>query len=301
MSQRPSGHVSLRQTAHLRSHSSVNSSEAINNTYLRNGNAKEPSVIARSVSGLENGSTVGPYGNNAAAAAAYAVRRRDTFSRPFSPIPNNTSNSFERSYSPYRQNSNIQQHYYHNYHNHQLTNGSKQVTDDMRSYSPYRGTQSLAEAEARPYSPYCGRDSSRDRWQTTTAPRSLSPFARDYSPWRRENVDPPCIQVPDANDLRYTSSTAYSSILMSQSNRQQQQQQQIEQAQNLYASPMLSRKRWCKIFKTIFLLFKTKLNDRRNCFFAGFPPNNLIRLFSKTRKVQPYRLSNCYCLVLLIN
>ncbi|XP_003424065.1 dual specificity mitogen-activated protein kinase kinase 7 isoform X2 [Nasonia vitripennis] len=169
-SQRPSGHVSLKQTAHLRSQSSVNSHDVA--AYLRNNTSstKEPTSLNSSTSSrsnLENGGGYIPY-------SPYGFRRRDLISRPTG------CNSLQRSYSPgYRQD-----------------NGYK---PDERSYSPYRTGGGEAEA-TRPYSPY------RERWQSSTGPRSLSPFARDYSPWRRENVDPPVIQLPTTATTTTTSS-----------------------------------------------------------------------------------------------
>ncbi|XP_014206927.1 dual specificity mitogen-activated protein kinase kinase 7 isoform X2 [Copidosoma floridanum] len=230
---RPSGHVSLKQTAHLRSQSSVNGSEAA--AYLRNNNnvnsnPKEPSAIGRTAATLqENGTTTGyiPY-------SPYALRRRDMIARPFSPMPGQAcctaATNLQRSYSPYRY-----QYQAAVAENHHL-NGA-----DSRSYSPYRGTQSLAEAEARPYSPYYGRDSSRERWQSG-APRSLSPFARDYSPWRRENVDPPVIQIPGASD-RYVSSIVQQRLAQLPTSVPQNNHHH-GQLQNVYASPMVSRKRY---------------------------------------------------------
>ncbi|KAJ8679787.1 hypothetical protein QAD02_015574 [Eretmocerus hayati] len=51
-----------------------------------------------------------------------------------------------------------------------------------RSFSPYRSCTSSSLRQ------HSGDESSN-------GPRSLSPFAREYSPWRRENVDPPVIQL----------------------------------------------------------------------------------------------------------
>lgn len=224
--QRPSGHVSLKQTAHLRSHSSVNRSEVLSYLQQRNnnstGNFNEPSnslSAATPKTSTENGG-VGyvPY-------SPYALRRRDSITRPFSPASGTQAVSNSRPYSPsYRQ---FQATEYNYEKRLQASNGG---LNGYRSYSPYR---TLAEAEARPYSPYCGRDSSRERWQTL-GPRSLSPFARDYSPWRRENVDPPVIQLPvQTNDTKYTTSSIA-----------KQRFEHISAAtQNVYASPMLSRKR----------------------------------------------------------
>ncbi|XP_011506178.1 PREDICTED: dual specificity mitogen-activated protein kinase kinase 7-like [Ceratosolen solmsi marchali] len=201
-SQRPSGHVSLKQTVHLRSQS--------NHHHSSISNAKEPIYTSTTCrSAMENGVGYVPY-------SPYAFRRRDMILRPYSPSCR------------------------HELNRHQTSNGCK--PDDCangRPYSPYRGSPNLANPEAtRSYSPYCSRrleerDGSRERWQMT--PRSLSPFARDYSPWRRENVDPPVIQLP-------SSSERYSSLV-------QQRLGQISrvphaQDQNAYASPMVSRKRF---------------------------------------------------------
>lgn len=242
--QRPSGHVSLKQTAHLRSHSSVNRSEVLSYLQRNNNstNVKEPAnslSAATPKTAIENGIGYVPY-------SPYAVRRRDSITRPYSPASGTQAgvcSSLTRPYSPsYRQ---FQATEYNYEKRLQASNGGLKTSDNYvngyRSYSPYRGgVQSLAEAEARPYSPYCGRryeerDSSRERWQT--GPRSLSPFARDYSPWRRENVDPPVIQLPVTND-KYTPSS-----IVKQRFEQFSAAMPQSQMHNVYASPMLSRKR----------------------------------------------------------
>lgn len=85
------------------------------------------------------------------------------------------------------------------------------------------------------YSRYEDRDLSWDRWQK--APRSLSPFSRDYSPWRRENVDPP-------NVAQFNNETArYSPFVQRISSVSAVPQSQ----QSIYGSPMVNRKRWLTI------------------------------------------------------
>lgn len=155
----------------------------------------------------------------------YALRRRDMIMRPYSPASGQVINNLQRSYSPL----------------------CRLQTEDScnRPYSPYGGTQSLAEAEARPYSPYCGssrRDSSRDRWMQTQGPRCTSPFTRDYSPWRRENVDPPVIQLPPANEKNNTAVQQRISYPQTIIHPAVSHAIQINR-NDAYASPIMSRKR----------------------------------------------------------
>ena len=213
---RPSGHVSLKTTV-----------------YPRNGSdlPNSPRVAMENGTGSAGGYV--PY-------SPYGLRRRDMISRPFSP-----GRPYSPSYRAYQQHSSGADNSHHDRLQH--TNGKAEDNGSgNRSYSPY--CQSLAEAEARPYSPYCGRryeerDSSRERWQT--APRSISPFARDYSPWRRENVDPPVIQLPSSSSSSSSGSERYNAAIMQQRLGQIPTVPQTHhaQVQNIYASPMLSRKR----------------------------------------------------------
>ncbi|XP_058802701.1 dual specificity mitogen-activated protein kinase kinase 7-like isoform X2 [Phymastichus coffea] len=159
---RPSGHLSLKQTAHLRSNSSGGG-----DSYARNSGS----------SSKDQNGCVGyvPY-------SSYGFRRRDMIgnSRPFSP----SYSSLQRTYSPYR-------------------GAMIDENNGTSSRSEFIHCQNLSDQEPRSYSPYYARDNSHERRQSS-GPRSLSPFARDYSPWRRENVDPPVIQVQPANE-RYPS------------------------------------------------------------------------------------------------
>ncbi|XP_012287215.1 dual specificity mitogen-activated protein kinase kinase 7 [Orussus abietinus] len=214
--QRVSGHVSLKQTAHLRVHSEVPA-------FLRSNVTKEPQnsfFPFHQRSSSENGSSYVPY-------SPYALRRKDA-SRAFSPptIAHEVDDSepcLQRSYSPHlEQNKDYS------------TNG--QDRQEARSFSPYRQDGNLADV--RPYSPYRGRfeerDGSSDRWQNVS--RSLSPFARDYSPWRRENVDPPGVVQPVGENARYPS---FVQKRLGQSTAAPQ-----THPQDVYGSPMISRKRF---------------------------------------------------------
>uniref|UniRef100_A0ABD2XE91 mitogen-activated protein kinase kinase n=1 Tax=Trichogramma kaykai TaxID=54128 RepID=A0ABD2XE91_9HYME len=187
----------------------------------------------------------------------YALRRRDMITRPYSPASGQVLNNLQRSYSPASCRLQASE------------DSCDATTTASRPYSPYSGVTSLTDAEApRPYSPYysgsitssgCRRDSSRDRWMQHqhTGPRSLSPFARDYSPWRRENVDPPVIQLPAASE-RYHVTPVHQPRIPQQTQHHYQQQQQQQQPRihpavahvmqvnrnDAYASPIMSRKRY---------------------------------------------------------
>lgn len=121
---------------------------------------------------------------------------------------NRDNRDSDRSFSPYRQ---------HIDQNRWATNGQVNMSDS-RAYSPYYGR-------------FEERDSSGDRW--ATAPRSLSPFRRDYSPWRRENVDPPGVVQP-------LETGRYSPFVQP---RQYHPPQTHPPAHEIYASPMINRKR----------------------------------------------------------
>lgn len=120
-----------------------------------------------------------------------------------------------------------------------------------RPFSPYRTQDTNLDNNDRPYSPYrIGRYDERDignktdRWQGGVS-RSLSPFARDYSPWRRENVDPPVIQPPPP--VTCDSSGRYSPFFQQRlaqlSSQQPATLQTYPQTQDIYGSPMINRKR----------------------------------------------------------
>lgn len=230
---RISGHVSLKQTAHLRTHSEVPA-------FLRSGITKEQQnsnfVPFHQRASSENGSNYVPY-------SPYALRRKEIAS-PFSPVTTKESgesldpNLTNRQFSPYRQESKVTDHSY-------CDAIGKPVPDinptngQGRPFSPFRQTDgTVTETRNRPYSPFSSRleerDDSRDRWQGVS--RSLSPFARDYSPWRRENVDPPGVVQPTNEGGKY-------SPFMQQRIRHPSPQTHPP-IQDIYGSPLVSRKRW---------------------------------------------------------
>jgi len=255
--QRISGHVSLKQTAHLRAQSEVPA-------FLRsniNSSVKEPSNCGflpfHQRSNSENGANYVPY-------SPYALRRKE-IARPFSPpiskdgVDQPESNLPPRPFSPYRQHEqSIARHDYNSSNRCSTTNGQGReettttttTTTTARPFSPYRIQDASLDSNGRPYSPYRNsryeeRDGGNkaDRWQGGVS-RSLSPFTRDYSPWRRENVDPPVIQPPPAT---YDNSGRYSPFLQHRlaqpSSQQSAALQTYPQSQNIYGSPMISRKR----------------------------------------------------------
>ncbi|XP_011633408.1 dual specificity mitogen-activated protein kinase kinase hemipterous-like isoform X2 [Pogonomyrmex barbatus] len=264
--QRVSSHVSLKQTAHLRAQSEVPA-------FLRsniNSSMREPPnsgfLPFHQRSNSENGANYVPY-------SPYAFRRKE-IARPFSPPTSKDAadqpeqNLPPRSFSPYRQHEqSIARHDYSSSNHCSTTNGQGRqeattttttmttmmtttttMTTTTRSFSPYRTQDSNLDSNGRPYSPYRSsryeeRDKT-DRWQGDVS-RSLSPFARDYSPWRRENVDPPVIQPPPAT---YDNSGRYSPFLQQRLTQPPSQQstapQTYPQMQNIYGSPMISRKRF---------------------------------------------------------
>ncbi|KAG7196628.1 hypothetical protein KM043_015977 [Ampulex compressa] len=225
---RVTGHVSLKQTAHLRAQSEVPA-------FLRSNATKESQNSSflpfHQRSNSENGANYVPY-------SPYSVRRKD-ISRPFSPPSTNdleqTEVNLQRSLSPYRQHVDQNKEYSMN---RCSTNG--QGRQEERPFSPYRQDASLIDIDSKPYSSYHGRleerDSSKDRWQGIS--RSLSPFARDYSPWRRENVDPPGVVQPPCESGRY------SPFLQRLGQQPPSMPQSHPQTQDIYGSPMISRKRF---------------------------------------------------------
>jgi len=198
-------------------------------------------------------------GANYVSYSPYALRRKE-IGRPFSPPMSKDVKQSElnpsRSFSPYRQQyeQSITRHDYSSNSCATTTNGQgKQdtVTTITRPFSPYR-TQDASNLDnnSRSYSPYRSsrydeRDSNNegDRWQSVT--RSLSPFARDYSPWRRENVDPPgVIQPPPL--VKCDNSGRYSPFLQQRFAQSAQPATALHthsQVQDIYGSPMISRKR----------------------------------------------------------
>ncbi|XP_015608574.1 dual specificity mitogen-activated protein kinase kinase 7 [Cephus cinctus] len=227
--QRVTGHVSLKQTAHLRTHSEIPA-------FLRCSATKEPQNSSflpfHQRSSSENGSNYVPY-------SPYALRRKEIV-RPFSPPITKDSGELEhlnvqRQFSPYRQHVEQTRDFASN-----SCTANGQSKPVGRPFSPYRQDSNLVEVSSRPWSPYHGRveerDSSRDRWQGIS--RSLSPFARDYSPWRRENVDPPGVVPPPSESGRY------SPFVQQRLGQPPPVPQSHPQAQDIYGSPMVSRKRF---------------------------------------------------------
>lgn len=225
--QRITGHVSLKQTAHLRAQSEIPA-------FLRSNVTKDSQNSSflpfHQRSNSENGANYVSY-------SPYALRRKE-ISRPFSPPSSNEADisetNFQRPYSPYKQHVDQNRDYSSN---HCSING--QGRQEGRPFSPYRQDSSTIEGN-RLYSPYHGRftedrDTSKERWQGVS--RSLSPFARDYSPWRRENVDPP-------NVIQSTESGRYSPFLQQRLGQTPSVPQTHPQTQDIYGSPMISRKRF---------------------------------------------------------
>lgn len=251
--QRVSGHVSLKQTAHLRAQSEVPAflRSNINSGIRESLNSNFLPFHQRSNS--ENGA-------NYVAYSPYALRRKE-ITRPFSPpmskdaVEQSESNPPPRSFSPYRQyEQSITRHDYSSSNRCATTNGQGRqetttttMTTTTRPYSPYR-TQDTNLDNGRSYSPYRRYDdrdgnSRTDRWGGVS--RSLSPFAsRDYSPWRRENVDPPNVIQPPPPPTSCDNSGRYSPFLQrfAQSSPQKPTAPQTY-PHDIYGSPMISRKR----------------------------------------------------------
>lgn len=215
------GHISLKQTAHLRGYNETPpfltsiTKETQNSTCL--------TYHQRSSS--DNSSNYSPY-----------TLRQKEISRPFSPqmAKDNGDFNMQRPFSPYR-------HFVESNKDFVSSRGSTngQIKQEGRSYFSYRQDINYADTGNKPYSPYHSRyderDSGKDRWQT--APRSLSPFARDYSPWRRENVDPPGVVQPVSENGRY------SPFVQRRLEPHSAVSQTHQQSQDIYGSPVISRKR----------------------------------------------------------
>ncbi|EFN60468.1 hypothetical protein EAG_14821 [Camponotus floridanus] len=247
--QRVSGHVSLKQTAHLRAQSEVPAflRSNINSSFRESPNSGFLPFHQRSNS--ENGTNYVPYN-------PYALPRKE-IARPFSPpmskdpaLDQPESNLPPRPFSPYRQH---EQSIKHDYSSNRCatTNGQNKQEMTTRSFSPYRTQDTNLDNNDRPYSPYrIARYDERDignktdRWQGGVS-RSLSPFARDYSPWRRENVDPPVIQPPPVTcDSGGRYSPFFQQRLAQLSSQQPTTLQTYPQTQDIYGSPMINRKRF---------------------------------------------------------
>ncbi|EFN82078.1 Dual specificity mitogen-activated protein kinase kinase 7 [Harpegnathos saltator] len=242
--QRVSGHVSLKQTAHFRAQSDIPAFLRSNNTSVT---AKEPSSDSGGIlpfhqrSNSENGAA------NYVSYSPYALRRKE-LARPFSPPTTkddavaDSEGQPPRPFSPYRQ---LEQSTRDYSGNRCSTNGQNRQ-ETARPFSPYRQQDTnLMDGNGRSYSPYRSRyderDTSKDRWQGMS--RSLSPFARDYSPWRRENVDPPGVIQPPAPSCE---SGRYSPFLQQRLAQPPPPAPQTHplQTQDIYGSPMISRKRF---------------------------------------------------------
>lgn len=265
--------MSLKQTAHLRAQSEV---PAFLRSNINSGTKEPPNsgfLPFHQRSNSENGTNYVPY-------SPYVFRRKE-IARPFSPpMSKNVAEQSEpnlppRPFSPYRQ-QNFTKHDYNSSNHCSATNGQGRqettitttamtttittittttttttTTMTTRPFSPYRTQDVNLDSNGRPYSPYrssryeeCDGGNKADRWQGGVS-RSLSPFTRDYSPWRRENVDPPgVIQPPPAT---YDNSGRYSPFLQQRLAQPPSQQsaalQTYPQTQNIYGSPMISRKR----------------------------------------------------------
>lgn len=237
--QRGTGHISLKQTVHLRAQSEVPAFLRSNASKESTNSAFLPSFHQRSNS--ENGATYITF-------SPYALRRKE-ISRPFSPPTTNDVDAVEppisvqRPYSPFKQYFEQNKDYSTN-----RCSANGQGRQETRPFSPYRPESNPIEPSARPYSPYHGRfeeqrDSSKERWQN--APRSISPFARDYSPWRRENVDPPgVIQPLPQPPPPPTDSGRFSPFLQQRLGQTPPVPQTHPQTQDIYGSPMINRKRF---------------------------------------------------------
>lgn len=216
--------MSLKQTAQLKAQYEVPA-------FLRSNATKEPQnsgfLPFHQRLNSENSANYVPY-------SPYAFRRTRPFSPPTSKgIAEELESNSQRSFSPYRQYVEQNRDYTSN---RCSTNG--QDKQETRSFSPYRQDSNLMDNNTKSYSPYRSRfeerDSSKDRWQSVS--RSLSPFTRDYSPWRRENVDPPGVIQPPSESGRY-------SPFLQRLTQSPAAPQTHPQTQDIYASPMISRKR----------------------------------------------------------
>ncbi|XP_033227350.1 dual specificity mitogen-activated protein kinase kinase hemipterous-like isoform X2 [Belonocnema kinseyi] len=197
------GHISLKQTAHLQGY--IDTSPFLNS---------------------DNSSNYSPY-----------TLQQKEITRPFSPqmTKDKGDSNMQRPFTPYR-------HFVESNKDFVSSRGwtSGQIKQEARSYFPYRQDINYADTGNKPYSQYNTRyderDSSKDRWRT--APRSLSPFARDYSPWRRENVDPPGVVQPVSENERY------SPFVQRRLEHHPAVHHTHPQSQDIYGSPVISRKRF---------------------------------------------------------
>ncbi|KAF7997253.1 hypothetical protein HCN44_005530 [Aphidius gifuensis] len=208
--QKNTGHISLKQTVHQRSHSETPN-------FVNKESQNSSPLFNQRVTNIDNGG-----GTNAYPYSPYTFKRKEFITRPFSPTTNKDTVSDHETrptYTSYRQY--IDQ-------NRCATNGQTSYKNDSPNNL----------AHSRPYSPYLGRyderDKSTDRWQNES--RSLSPFKRDYSPWRRENVDPPGVIQPAIETSKYSPFVQHRKFSSSTQNH--------PQSHDIYGSPMISRKRF---------------------------------------------------------
>lgn len=209
--QKNTGHISLKQTVHQRSHSETPNFN--NNTTNKESQNSSP-LFNQRITSIDNGTYV-PY-------SPYAYRRKEFINRPFSPTTNKdnvTDNDTKSSYTSYRQ-------------------YIEQNRCPKNGQTNYKNETSNNIFESKLYSPHLGRyeerDKSIDKWQTES--RSLSPFKRDYSPWRRENVDPPGVIQPAIETSKYSPFIQHRKFSSST--------QSHPQSHDIYGSPMISRKRF---------------------------------------------------------
>ena len=220
--QRVSGHVSLKETAHLRGQSGT--PPFISNITKESKNSNLLPFHQRSSS--DNIANYLPY-------SPYALRRKE-ITRPFSSqiTKDNSDPNLLRPFSPYKNSFDYTRDFVSS-----RNSASGQSKQDGKLYS--RKDLNCADTGNRSYSPYHSRfdpwENSKDRWKT--APRSISAFTRDYSPWRRENVDPPGVIPPVRGNGRY------SSFIQNRLEQLSTVPQTYPKTQDVYGSP-ISRKRY---------------------------------------------------------
>ncbi|KAK0089008.1 hypothetical protein PV325_009759 [Microctonus aethiopoides] len=211
------GHVSLKQTAQSQSHSETSS--ALLNSNATRESTKKSNTPAQKITNATNGvKTYTPYQSS-----YYTFRLKQLQSEVFPPpISKQSSNEQDvnivtQSLSPYQQ-------YIES--NRCSTNGQ----------ATYKTDGNLKEPKQHYRSRYSERESSLDRWQEVS--RSLSPYTRDYSPWRRENVDPPGV------DQLINETGRYSPFVQRRSGQYPPPLPQTHpQCHDIYGSPMINRKR----------------------------------------------------------
>lgn len=207
---RPTGHISLKQTVSLKGKSETSHSSSVT---IDSQEVTCLPVHQRSLS--DNIANYVPY-------SPYALRRKE--SKPFSPqtIWDNGDINGQRPFSSYR-NFLEQKNLTYN----RTTSISSQNRDFGRTHSSYSNNAEQQEC-------------SGERWQTK---RSQSPHVRDYSPWRRENVDPPGVIPPVVENGRH------SPYVQSRLEHIPVPQTHLH-SQDIFGSPMINRKRYPSEIKT---------------------------------------------------